>query len=66
MARHLRLVCFGNSSNLWNSITEVNINYESETLSLALLPKSPISIFPNPTKTGHFTIKGLTPASKQV
>lgn len=64
IARHLRLVCFGNSTNLWNSITEVNINYESTPLSSALLPKSPISIFPNPTKTGHFTIKGLTPSTK--
>lgn len=61
LARHIKLVCFGNSRNLWNSITEVNITYSSKPSSI-IPTKSEITAYPNPSQTGSFTIKGLIPS----
>lgn len=61
--RYVRIMCFGNSSNLWNSITEVKLN----TTTIATISNTrqhDVTIYPNPNHGDKLSFEGDFPDSK--
>lgn len=55
-ARYVRIIGHGNSSNAWNSITEVSINYASLSTSFLYNNHNEILLYPNPYQTGSLNL----------
>ncbi len=54
--RYIKIIGHGNSSNAWNSITEIKINTESISTSMLLKDSNKMQLFPNPYETGSLNV----------
>ncbi|MBS2099838.1 discoidin domain-containing protein [Carboxylicivirga linearis] len=63
-ARFVRIIGMGNSSNEWNSITEVKINTEIATTIVSENYSEGWNLYPNPYRSGVLTIN--TPFSEML
>ena len=65
-AQYIRILGFGNSSNLWNSITEVKFNTQTIASTAQVLTHK-LKSYPNPNYNGYLTVEGeLTDHEYQV
>ena len=47
-ARYVKIIGYGNTQSLWNSITEARINFQEKSSGVKKLLSETISIYPNP------------------
>ncbi len=56
-ARYVKLICYGNSQNNWNSITEVRINSVTTSTSPSIIKQTDdVFLYPNPFSGGNLII----------